>query len=59
MAFIDKGTKMTKFRVLITCVEVYEGEAENATEAEELAHAGQFGDAVERWDTDDIKTEEI
>jgi|APCry1669192319_1035405.scaffolds.fasta_scaffold32699_3 hypothetical protein len=50
---------MAKFRVLITCVEVYEGEAENAAEAEELAHAGQFGDAVERWDTDEIKTEEV
>ena len=49
---------MNQYTVYITCVEVYEGEAENATEAAELAHAGQFGDALERYDTDDIKTKE-
>jgi len=50
---------MKRYKVYITCVEVYEGEAENLTEAEELAHAGHFGDALERYDTDDIYTEEL
>lgn len=48
-----------KYRVHITCVEVYEVEAENMAEAEELAHSGQAGDALERYDTSDIYTEEV
>jgi len=50
---------MPIFRVAITCKEIYEGEAESKEEAELLASGGHFGDAIERWDVDDIKSEEI
>jgi len=51
--------KMPIFRVAITCKEIYEGEAESKEEAELLASGGHFGDAIERWDVDDIESEEI
>ena len=50
---------MKQFKVYITVVEEYVGEAETMAEAEELAHAGQFGDAISRHDTKDIYTEEL
>ena len=50
---------MKNYRVYITCVEVYEVEAEDTREAEFLAHSGNAGDALERYDTKDIYTEEM
>lgn len=50
---------MAKYKIYISVVEVYEGEAENAAEAQKLAASGQFGDAIEQYDTDDITVEQI